>query len=230
MPSETAETTSAVEPGLTSRKIRLAILDDHELLLDSFATWVNANAPDFDLAVVANTWLDLVQDQNFPTDLILMDFQLNEPVSIEARIRTCRAAGAKVVIISGLDTSVARERSLNAGAISFLSKVLPIADVMQEARRLMGHETQAASEPNWRPLPIGARQVERVKLSESEITALKLYVSGLSTSEVAERMDVHYETAKTFLRRVRQKYSRVGRSASRKTDLLLRAAEDGYLE
>ena len=57
-----------------------------------------------------------------------------------------------------------------------------------------------------------------------------LYVTGRSTIEVGEAMDVKYETAKTYLRRVREKYQKVGRPASRKTDLIRRAAEDGFLE
>jgi hypothetical protein len=43
-------------------------------------------------------------------------------------------------------------------------------------------------------------------------------------------MDVGYETAKTYLRRVREKYARAGRPASRKSELIRRAAEDGFLE
>ena len=29
--------------------VRLAVLDDHEVLLDSLTSWIGANAPDFDL-------------------------------------------------------------------------------------------------------------------------------------------------------------------------------------
>jgi hypothetical protein len=43
-------------------------------------------------------------------------------------------------------------------------------------------------------------------------------------------MNVQYETAKTYLRRVREKYAKVGRPASKKAELIRRAAEDGYLE
>ena len=56
-----------------------------------------------------------------------------------------------------------------------------------------------------------------------------LYASGHSTTEVARQMHVQYETAKTYLRRVREKYARAGRPASTKTDLIRRAAEDGHL-
>jgi DNA-directed RNA polymerase specialized sigma24 family protein len=55
-------------------------------------------------------------------------------------------------------------------------------------------------------------------------------VQGLSTNEVAARMEVGYETAKTYLRRARDKYAKVGRPAGRRAELIRRAAEDGMLE
>jgi len=82
----------------------------------------------------------------------------------------------------------------------------------------------------WRPSPPGSVVHPRPKLSPGEAEALRLYASGYSTSEVAGRMNVQYETAKTYLRRVREKYARVDRPASKKADLIRRAAEDGYLE
>jgi hypothetical protein len=57
-------------------RVRLAILDDHEVLLDSLGSWIETNAPDFEVAVLATTWLELVHSPRFPTDLVLLDFQL----------------------------------------------------------------------------------------------------------------------------------------------------------
>ena len=211
------------------RRVRLALLDDHEVLLDTISSWIYANAPDFDLVLSASTWLELVHSDNFPTDLVFIDFQLQETISIEARVRTCRAAGAKVIVISSLDTREARERALAAGAAAFLVKTLPMREIMDTARRIMGIDHGAELQKDWRPLPIGAMNQSRPKLSAGEVEALKLYVSGLSTTEVAERMNVRYETAKTYLRRVREKYAKAHRPASKKAELIRRAAEDGYL-
>ncbi len=210
-------------------RVRLAVLDDHEVLLDSLTSWILANAPDFELVLSASTWLQLVQSANFPTDLVLLDFQLKEPVSIEARVRTCRAAGAKVVVLSGLDSPEVRDRALDAGASAFVSKSQSLREVMDVARSVMGVEHNENLQRDWRPLPLGAQTTTRPKLSLGESEALKLYVSGNSTSEVAALMHVQYETAKTYLRRVREKYKQAGRPASRKADLIRRAAEDGYL-
>jgi DNA-binding NarL/FixJ family response regulator len=232
MSSDDLGDVALAEPGLREGvpRIRLAILDDHEVLLDSLGSWISSNAPDFDLVLSASTWLQLVHSDNFPTDLVFLDFQLQEPVSIEARVRTCRAAGAKVIVLSSLDTRESRERALDAGAAAFLSKTLPMHEVMDAARGIMGLEAETeAPRRDWRPLPLGATQMARPKLSAGEVVALKLYVSGLSTVDVAEHMNVRYETAKTYLRRVRDKYAKAHRPASSRSDLIRRAAEDGYL-
>jgi len=209
--------------------VRLAILDDHEVLLDTLSTWIERHAPDFDVVLGAANWLELVQSPAVPTDLVFIDFQLKEPISIEARVRTCRAAGAKVVVLSSLDTREARDRAFAAGASEFLSKSLPMAAVMAAARRVMGME---APEDAGRERATASSPLQHLKpkLSPGEEEAFKLYVSGYSTVAVAERMNVQYETAKTYLRRVREKYAKVGRPAGKKAELIRRAAEDGYLE
>lgn len=222
------------DPGAASSDgatpIRLAILDDHEVLLDSLSSWIGANAPDFEVVLSAKTWLELVHSANFPTQLVFIDFQLKEPVSIEARVRTCRAAGAKVIVLSGLDTTEARDRAMAAGAAAFVAKSHPLREVMDIARGVMGLARAQELQKDWRPLPSGATTPNRPKLSLGEAEALKLYVAGHSTSEVASMMNVQYETAKTYLRRVREKYAKANRPASRKADLIRRAAEDGYLQ
>jgi hypothetical protein len=74
-------------------RVRLAILDDHEVLLDSLSSWIFANAPDFDLVLSASSWLELVHSDNFPTDLVFLDFQLKSPCPSR---RACAPAAPRV--------------------------------------------------------------------------------------------------------------------------------------
>lgn len=211
--------------------IRLAILDDHELLLDSLATWIEKNAPEFDLVVRASSWLELVHSDAFPTDLVIMDLQLKESVSIGARVRTCRAAGAKVVVLSAVDTPEDRDAALAAGAVAYVTKSQPMTELLAAALSAAGRGiVRAAStqQPAWRPKPL-IPESARPRLSDGERQALVLYADGRTTSEVARAMNVQYETAKTYLRRVREKYGKAGRPTSSRADLIRRAAEDGYL-
>jgi DNA-binding NarL/FixJ family response regulator len=218
--------------------IRLALLDDHELLLDSLATWIEKHAPEFDLVLRASTWLELVHSDAFPTDLVIMDLQLRESVSIGARVRTCRAAGAKVIVLSAVDTQEDRDAALAAGAVAYLTKTQPMIEVLDAALTAMGRgapgdpaAAASASPPAvtaWRPRPM-IPEAAKPRLSDGELHALTLYADGRTTTEVAREMNVQYETAKTYLRRVREKYGKVGRPTSSRADLIRRAAEDGYL-
>src|SRR5258708_11682530 len=130
----------AARPASSARRpvgaVRVARLDDHEVLLDSMASWLRSNAPDFEVVLTATSWLQLVHSPAFPTDLVLIDVQLREPVSIEARVRTCRAAGATVIVLTGLDTPDLRDRALRAGAAAFLGKSPPLGDVLAGGRRV----------------------------------------------------------------------------------------------
>jgi DNA-binding NarL/FixJ family response regulator len=211
---------------------RLAILDDHEILLDSLATWIEKNAPEFDLVLRAGSWIELVHSDAFPTDLVIMDLQLRESVSIGARVRTCRAAGAKVVVLSAVDTADDRDAALAAGAVAYVTKSQPMNDLLAAALMAIGRDgddrRRPEAAPVWRPRPI-IPDAARPKLSDGERRALVLYADGRTTSEVAQAMNVQYETAKTYLRRVREKYGKVGRPTSSRADLIRRAAEDGYL-
>jgi DNA-binding NarL/FixJ family response regulator len=208
-------------------RVRVGILDDHELLLDSLSNWIREHEPLFELVVAAPTWVELVHSPAFPTDLVLMDLNLAEKVSIEARVRTCRAAGASVIVLTALDTPDERERCLGAGALAFLSKAQPVREVMTTAKVVMGLMDAGTAEPAH--AASSSRLIEKPKLSDGERMALVLYVEGNSTSRVADEMNVQFETAKTYLRRVREKYTRAGRPTSTRSDLIRRAAEDGYL-
>jgi DNA-binding NarL/FixJ family response regulator len=217
------------EPMLLQAPVRLALLDDHVMLLDSLASWLERNAPGFDLVLRASTWLELVHSDRFPTDLVIMDLQLREAVSVEARVRTCRAAGAKVIMLSATDSRADRERAQTAGASAYLNKSQPMSQVLSVARSVMGLDDSPVSQLDVRPRAAGAYAAKRPHLSSGERQALTLYAEGHTMVEVASIMDVSYETVKTFLRRVREKYGKAGRPTSSRADLIRRAAEDDYL-
>ncbi|MDQ2660646.1 MAG: response regulator transcription factor [Actinomycetota bacterium] len=252
-PNDAGTPAAASEPPDGTR-VRLALLDDHELIVDSLSTWFNDHAPDFEVVVRATAWMDLIRHPEFPVDLVLMDLQLGDNISIESRIRACRAAGAKVLVVSAVDDEASRERCFAAGAAGFVSKTLPAEDLVDFARRVARGErlrrqsagqhrrdgaagtgvdgTGGARRSGGSGSRAGATgdQPGAAHLSAAEERALRLYAQGYSTVEVAERMDIGYETAKTYLRRVREKYAKAGRPASRKSELIRRAAEDGLLE
>ncbi|MET3800196.1 DNA-binding NarL/FixJ family response regulator [Clavibacter michiganensis] len=204
----------------------------HESALDEVCAILRRRAPEIDVVVSTTGWLQLVRSPRFPTDVVVVDYDLADVVSLEGRIRSCRAAGAAVVVLSRSGAEEVRRRVVDAGAAALLTGPVPAADIVAAVRAVAAgarsgqrHEDGAAGDDAAR----ASRAFVSPRLSQGEEQALRLYVTGRSTQAVAAAMNVQYETAKTYLRRVRAKYRLVGRIAGRRTDLIDRATEDGYL-
>lgn len=193
---------SVVAPPTTAAALRAAI----------------AAEPRLELVAAAERFVDLVRAKEFPGDIVLLVEAAGSPLLAHAR--TAITAGAAVVVHSDADTGL-RESLETAGAVlvpegaSAAEVVRSCAAVDRTARRRRPRGGDAAD--------------RRPRLSHSERRALAHYVQGHSTVQVAAEMGVGYETAKTFLRRVRAKYAAVDRPAGKRAELISRAEEDGIL-
>jgi len=208
-------------------RVRVAVLMGERSALDEVCSILRSRAPEVDVVVGTTGWLPLVRSPGFPTDVVVLDYDLADAVSVEGRVRSCRAAGSSVVLLSRSGSAEVRRRALGAGAAALLVGPVPARDIVAAVRSVVAGARAAA--PVHEPLAESDPPFASARLSEGEERALRLYATGCSTQDVAVRMNVQYETAKTYLRRVRAKYRLVGRAAGRRADLIERAAEDGYL-
>ncbi|OUE21709.1 transcriptional regulator NarP [Clavibacter michiganensis] len=235
--------TTLREPGAGTRDasrrsspqpVRVGVLMGHEPALDEVCAILRRRAPEIDVVVSTTGWLQLVRSPRFPTDVVVVDYDLADAVSLEGRIRSCRAAGAAVVVLSRSGAEEVRRRVVDAGAAALLTGPVPAADIVAAVRAVAagaGARSAQRRDDDTTRQDEGraARAFASPRLSQGEEQALRLYVTGRSTQAVAAAMNVQYETAKTYLRRVRAKYRLVGRIAGRRSDLIDRATEDGYL-
>lgn len=200
-----------VETKSTTRACRVGIVDDHELLLDGLTMFMRSNAPDLDVVISATGWFDLIRHPAFAPDVVVMDLQLQEAVSIETRVRTCLAAGASVVVVSALENDEIRERSIAAGASSFVPKSSSAGAVVDAVRA------------TW------SRSEEPGAFFDSELETLRLYADGLSPVDIGLQLGLPFEIVKSNLSRIRDHYAATGRPTRSKQDLIRRAAEDGLV-
>jgi DNA-binding CsgD family transcriptional regulator len=70
---------------------------------------------------------------------------------------------------------------------------------------------------------------DRPALSTREIEVLRHWLRGESKQAVANDLRIALGTVNTHLTRIREKYALVGRDASSKPALLVRALQDGIL-
>ncbi|AJW80555.1 transcriptional regulator [Clavibacter michiganensis subsp. insidiosus] len=225
--------TRDASPRSSPQPVRVGVLMGHESALDEVCAILRRRAPEIDVVVSTTGWLQLVRSPRFPTDVVVVDYDLADAVSLEGRIRSCRAAGAAVVVLSRSGAEEVRRRVVDAGAAALLTGPVPAADIVAAVRAVAAgagaRSAQRRDDTTRQDEGHAARAFASPRLSQGEEQALRLYVTGRSTQAVAAAMNVQYETAKTYLRRVRAKYRLVGRVAGRRSDLIDRATEDGYL-
>lgn len=174
--------------------------------------------PSLHLSAVAGRFAALVVAAGFPGDVVVLAEEPGRPLLAHAR--TAVAAGAAVVVhadaeaelLESLEAMGALVVSRDEPASAVAARIAAAGEIRRSRRR------QARGPADRRP-----------RLSSGERRALAHYVQGLTTVQVAAEMGVGYETAKTFLRRVRAKYAAVERPAGKRAELIVRAEEDGIL-
>jgi DNA-binding NarL/FixJ family response regulator len=215
----------APESGAGSSPMRLAIIDDHELVREGLAALLASHAArDIDLVYSGGTVADALATQ--PT-VALLDVDLGPgapPVAEGTGDLTAHGVG--VLLISAYDDAAAVRNGLKAGALGFVAKRVSydtLVDALKSTARGELYLTVDLA-------AILATAADTPDLSPRELDALRLYASGLKLSAVAHRMGISPHTAKEYLDRVRSKYAHVGRPARTRTELYAAATRDGLLD
>ncbi|MBF4633212.1 response regulator transcription factor [Agreia pratensis] len=202
---------------------RIALVDDHVLVIDGLAQWIETNAPDFTVVAVSGSWESLVADESFPPEVVLMARVIESPSTLRERIRACTEAGARVVIMSTEGGSEAETDALESGADAFVPKSRPAEVLIDAARRVLGGPGSGKACPDTDE-PSGA-----IEPDDWQRRVLRLYATGQSTVDIALIEGVRFERVRAALKAIRTSYEAQGRRVDTRDELLRRAAEDGYL-
>jgi DNA-binding NarL/FixJ family response regulator len=175
------------------KKIRILIVDDHSLMRIGLMTSINVE-PDMAVIAEASTGpqaMDLYHKHK--PDVVLMDVRLPGADGGEVTAQLCRQCPeAKVIMLSTYDGHEDIFRCVQAGARSYLSKDIPLQELLQAIRAV--HAGQ-----NYLPPAISARLVERMhgpELSGRERDVLKRIVNGRANKEIAADLSIAETTVK----------------------------------
>lgn len=206
--------------------IRVVILDDHALFHQGLVAWLGANEPTIEVAYSGDE-VGAALAAAGRASVVLLDLDLGpEAPPLASLVDQFRDAGCHVLIVSALGSPRVVRQGLAAGALGYMSKREAPDDLLTAIRTVSGGEGFLTPEM----ASILAEAPEDVpNLSIQELTALRLYASGLKLDSVARRMNVSPATAKEYLDRVRAKYAQAHRSVRSKSDMHRAAVEDGFL-
>ncbi|HWV49810.1 MAG TPA: sigma factor-like helix-turn-helix DNA-binding protein [Microbacterium sp.] len=139
-------------------------------------------------------------------------------------VRMLRDAGMRVLVLSTLHRRAVATRLREIGVEGIVSAADTEADFVAAA------STVLAGQKVITPLAVAATvDASGPDLSVQERRVLSLYASGLTISDVAERIGVREDTARKYLARVKAKYAAIGRPARSKLELARAAWDDGLL-
>ena len=210
-----------------NQDISLIIIDDHEAIRLALATVCNQN----DFKILASTdsvteALEQIGDKS--VDVAVLDLSLADGSKAEENVQRLVSKGISVLVFSIADKAQLVRSALKAGAAALVPKSHSMSELVEAIRMVSAGmlvnnlQTTAAIDAD--------QEFTSAKLSPREQEVLSLYASGLALKQVAYTLNITVSTAKEHIDRVRNKYATIGRPAVNKTELLLRAIEDGLIE
>ena len=208
--------------------IRLALVDDHKMLLGALTEWIRGAASDISMVAAVTTWPELLTHPEFPVDVVLLDLDLKDNLPISLKISTLKTTGVKTVLMSTYsEPNVVRE-ALGAGALGYLVKSEDAGMIVEAIRSAYKGESFISAELD---LALNASDVGGApKLSAQERRVMALYGGGGEpVKAVAFQLGISEETAKSYLKRIREKYRVAGIDVGTKVALRKRAIQDGIL-
>ena len=210
-----------------TQEISVIIIDDHEAIRLALATVCEQN--NFKLLASADSVgdaLNAIGDKS--PDVAVLDLSLADGSKVEDNVKRLVDKGISVLIFSIADKASLVRAALKAGAAALVPKSHSMNELVEAIRMVAAGmlvnnlQTTAAIDAD--------QDFTSAKLSPREQEVLSLYASGLALKQVAYTLNITVSTAKEHIDRVRTKYATIGRPAVNKTELLLRAIEDGLIE
>jgi two-component system, NarL family, response regulator LiaR len=199
------------------RPLRLAIVDDYEVVVAGVAALLEAERID---VVETAASLPVISD----VDVVLYDTfgQVHGlGPGLEDFVAT---SGAKVVIYSWNLQPRLIKQAMAGGASGYLSKVLTGPVIVEALERIMRGETVILTGDNETSVGgAGDWPGRSAGLSSREAEVIALIASGLTNQEIAERACVSHNTVKTY---IRSAYHKIG--VERRSQAVLWAVENGF--
>ncbi|MGW4485406.1 response regulator [Amycolatopsis sp. NPDC004368] len=194
--------------------MRVLIVDDQTMVRQSFRAVLSAQSDMTVVGEAADGAQAVAICAELAPDVVLMDVRMPGMDGLEATRRILDGAGdrPRVLMLTTFDVDEYVYAALRAGASGFLLKDAPVDDMINAVRLVAGGNALfaptvtrrlvaeiAAQGPGSQPLP-GLGRVDQLTGRETEV--LRLVAQGLSNAEIAQRLVIVEQTAKSHVSRV----------------------------
>ncbi|MGA1835760.1 hypothetical protein VD659_02395 [Herbiconiux sp. 11R-BC] len=116
----------------------MAVVSKDEAFSDAVTAWLREHDTALEVVLTATSWGDLLHAPEFPTDVVVLDAGSSRRNSIESRVRTIRAAGTTVIVMTAADSGDDVQHAVSSGAFCVLDKSVPMGLVAEMVRGAAG--------------------------------------------------------------------------------------------
>jgi two-component system, NarL family, captular synthesis response regulator RcsB len=196
----------------TERHIRVALLDDHPVVLHGLAAQLQSE-PDITVVGGYETGRELLAAlATQPVDVLMMDYSLS-PQDIDGisllRMLRLRFPSLEILVVSGHGNAATAALSMRSGARGFISKARPLTEWFDAIRTVASHrrymditlsyELEHAlnkAADNSRETDIPALP-EQARLSPREREVLRCVLDGMAVTAIARKFSRSVNTIST---------------------------------
>jgi two-component system response regulator DevR len=204
---------------------RVALIDDHEIIALALREAIT-HVPALSFAGVAATVDDLIE--SYPgAGLVVLDLRLADGSSPIGNVERLVERGSAVIAYTSGESPYLLRLVATTPILGIVRKSDPVAVLVDTLRQAAGGRAVMSTE--WAAAIDSDPGLDAAALSVQEQQVLRLFATGLKAQSVAANMKIAVPTVEDYVRRIRTKYARIGRSADTKIDLYKRAIEDGFL-
>jgi len=192
---------------------RILIIDDHPIVRRGLAGLIN-EADDLTVCGEADSLaLGLSQIRALKPSLALVDLSLGDGHGLEL-IKQVRSEGitTRLLVVSMMDESLYADRVLRAGAEGYLRKEEATENIVTAIREVLVGKVYLSATATARVLnqvatKDGVEKTPIETLSDRELEVFELLGNGLSSREIAERLELSVKTVETYREKIKAKLS-----------------------
>ncbi len=210
---------------MAGTRIRLALVDDHRMLLTALSEWIRGAADDIELVAAVSTWPELLAHPQFPVDAVLLDLDLRDDLPVSVKLRALDTVGVKTVLMSTYSEPAVVRDALAAGAAGYIVKSEQAETIVLAIRAAIAGETFVS--PRLRAQLDTVPELPQLTTQERQVMAL--YSTGESAKRIATVLSISEQTAKSHLKRIRARYLAAGIDIGTKVALREQAIRGGLI-
>ena len=207
--------------GETRADVRLLVVDDHEMFVESVVRLLDAE-PGFRVVATAGTAAEALRHGvTQRPDVVVLDHGLPDAAGAEIAHRLRTESGAQVLLLTGDESDAVLLQAIRAGCEGYVLKTRAYSELVSAVWALRAGSSVM---PPDRLLQLYTTRHDADVLTRREMEVLALVADGLPNKEIARRMGLALNTIRNYVQRINDKLG-----ARNKTAAVAAATKQGLL-